>query len=94
MGTAFSLPHARTSRLADEIRAADLTVYALTPHPGAADIGEIEPDDRRAVLIGSERTGLSDELLAVSTRVRIPMAAGVDSLNAAAAAAVACYALA
>jgi tRNA G18 (ribose-2'-O)-methylase SpoU len=52
------------------------------------------PDDRRAVLIGSERTGLSDELLALSIPVRIPMAGGVDSLNAAAAAAVACYALA
>jgi tRNA G18 (ribose-2'-O)-methylase SpoU len=94
MGTAFALPHARTRRLADEIRAAGLTVYALTPDPEAADIREIEPDDRRAVLIGSERTGLSDGLLALATRVRIPMASGVDSLNAAAAAAVACYALA
>jgi tRNA G18 (ribose-2'-O)-methylase SpoU len=33
-------------------------------------------------------------LLGLATPVRIPMAAGVDSLNAAAAAAVACYALA
>ena len=45
-------------------------------------------------MIGSERAGLSAELLAIATPVRIPMAPGVDSLNAGAAAAVACYALA
>ncbi len=44
-------------------------------------------------MIGSERSGLSDELLALATAVRIPMADGVDSLNAAAATAVACFAL-
>ncbi|TFH16774.1 MAG: hypothetical protein E4H05_06830 [Acidimicrobiales bacterium] len=45
------------------------------------------------MLIGSERAGLSRELLELATPVRIPMADGVDSLNAAAATAVACYAL-
>ncbi len=94
MGTAFTLPHARTGQLAEEVRSSALTVYALTPDPQAADIRTIRPDRRHAVLIGSERAGLSEELLALSTPVRIPMAAGVDSLNAAAAAAVACYALA
>ena len=68
--------------------------YALTPAADARDIREVAPSGRRAVLIGSERAGLSDELLSISTPVRIPMANGVDSLNAAAAAAVACYALA
>jgi tRNA G18 (ribose-2'-O)-methylase SpoU len=33
-------------------------------------------------------------VLSITIPVRIPMAAGVDSLNAAAAAAIACYALA
>ena len=95
MGTAFSLPHARTNRLVDEIVAmADRTIYSLTPDPEAGDIRDIRPTGPRAVVIGSERAGLSDEVLRISTPVRIPMAAGVDSLNAAAAAAVACYALA
>jgi tRNA G18 (ribose-2'-O)-methylase SpoU len=97
MGTAFTLPHARTRTLADDLRvAADagLTLYALTPARGAADIRGVQPSGRRAVLVGSERAGLSPELLALATPVRIPMAAGVDSLNAAAAVAVACYALA
>ena len=95
MGTAFTLPHARTRRLVDELRESSrLTLYALTPDPTAIDIRTIAPSARRGVVIGSERTGLSAALLALATPVRIPMAPGVDSLNAAAAAAVACYALA
>ncbi len=95
MGTAFSLPHARTSTLAADLaNADDMALYALTPDPTATDIRTIEPAGRRAVMIGSERTGLSTELLQGARRVRISMAAGVDSLNAAAAAAIACYALA
>jgi tRNA G18 (ribose-2'-O)-methylase SpoU len=101
MGTAFSLPHARTTTLVDDLRAAadGLTLYALTPHADATDLRTIAlranaTPGRRAVLIGSERAGLSDDLLSIAVPVRIPMANAVDSLNAAAAAAVACYALA
>lgn len=94
MGTVFSLPHARTSDLAGVLRTATgIELFALTPGPGADDIGTVSPAGRRGVLIGAERSGLSDELLAIARAVRIPMAAGVDSLNAAAAAAIACYAL-
>ena len=94
MGTAFSLPHARTTTLVDELRTMnDRDLYSLTPDPLATDIREIAPVGRRAVLIGSERAGLSESVLAMTTPVRIPMAVGIDSLNAAAAAAVACYAL-
>lgn len=98
MGTAFSLPHARTTDLIGELATmTDRTLYALTPDPTAADIGslagQLEPGSRRAVLIGSERAGLSAGLIAIAIPVRIPMADGVDSLNAAAATAVACYAL-
>lgn len=95
MGTAFTLPHARTTNLAGEMRAmTGRTIYSLTPDPAATDIREIRPHGPTAVVIGSERAGLSDDLLAITTPVRIPMADGVDSLNAAAAAAIACYALA
>lgn len=95
MGTAFSLPHARTTRLADEIRSmSDRTVYSLTPDVAAIDLRGLHPAGRRAVVIGSERSGLSEEVLAITTPVRIAMAAGVDSLNAAAAAAIACFELA
>ena len=46
------------------------------------------------MVVGSERAGLTDEALAaVDVRATIPMRAGVDSLNAAAASAIACYEL-
>ncbi len=94
MGTAFQLPHARSSDLVGDLaRLADIVLYALTPDADATDISDVRPAGRRAVLIGSERAGLSDELMALAERVRIPMADGVDSLNAAAATAIACYAL-
>ncbi len=95
MGTVFSLPHARTTDLAGELRSlTGFELYAMTPEPEAADLHTIVAGERVGVMIGSERSGLSDELLDLATPVRIPMAAGVDSLNAAAATAVACYALA
>lgn len=96
MGTAFALPHARTRDLVGVLAGLErIDLYALTPDPAAVDIRSIAPSDRRrAVLIGSERAGLSEAALAASVPVRIPMSNGVDSLNAAAAAAVACFALA
>ena len=95
MGTAFTLPHARTRHLVDDLRESHgFTLYALTPDPAALDIRTVTPNPRRAVMIGSERAGLSAEILAIAIPLRIPMASGVNSLNAGAAAAVACYALA
>lgn len=99
MGTVFDLPHARTTDLVGvltELAATgEIDLFALTPDAGAADIRDIAPDParRRAVLIGSERAGLSEAAIATATPLRIPMSGGVDSLNAAAATAVACFAL-
>jgi tRNA G18 (ribose-2'-O)-methylase SpoU len=95
MGTAFTLPHARTTTLLDDLDGAgEITLYGLTPDPDAQPIGSVVARGRRAVVIGSERAGLSADLLARTVPVRIPMSTGVDSLNAAAAAAIACFALA
>lgn len=94
MGTVFALPHARTTSLADDLRALDgVELFAMTPAPDAVPLDQVSAGDRCAVLIGSERAGLSDHLLSISTPVSIPMQGGVDSLNAAAASAIACWAL-
>jgi tRNA G18 (ribose-2'-O)-methylase SpoU len=97
MGTAFALPHARTNDLLGELALlaeAGTELFALTPDPTAPDIRSVRPVGRRAIVIGSERGGLSAAALTTCTPVRIEMSSSVDSLNAAAAAAIACYALA
>ena len=97
MGQAIAFPAARCSNVPDELRrlvTAGFTVYALTPRAGAIDIDTVPVSERMAIVIGSERVGLTAESFAVSTTsVRIPMAPGIDSLNAAAATAISCYAL-
>ena len=67
---------------------------ALTPDADAIDIHAVTASGRTALLVGSEGPGLSRRWQqAADVRARIPMAGGVDSLNIAAAAAVAAYAL-
>jgi tRNA G18 (ribose-2'-O)-methylase SpoU len=76
----------------DRVRALGFTVLALTPASDARriDTVSVAEAERVAVLVGAEGPGLSPEALDRSlTRVRIPMATGVDSLNVAVAAAVA-----
>ena len=99
MGTTFSLPHARTPQLVDELRKltdspTSFRLLALTPDADAVSLRDIDPSTPLAVMIGSERSGLTSELMSLATPVRIPMAAGIDSLNAATAAAIACWQLA
>lgn len=94
MGTAFSIPHARTTELAEHLSGDHgLELYALTPDSDAIRLDDVRPGNRAAVIVGSERAGLSRELLEIGVPVRIPMAPGVDSLNAAAASAIACWAM-
>jgi tRNA G18 (ribose-2'-O)-methylase SpoU len=78
----------------DLLREAGLRIVALTPAPDAVAIGEARLDAGPvALLLGAEGPGLSPEAIAAADlRVRIPMAAGVDSLNVATAAAVAFHA--
>jgi tRNA G18 (ribose-2'-O)-methylase SpoU len=99
MGEALSLPHARTEPLPGglaPLRAAGFVLAALTPGADSADIATVAAagHERLALLLGTEGAGLSSAVLAeADVRVRIPLAAGVDSLNVAAAAAIAFYAL-
>jgi tRNA G18 (ribose-2'-O)-methylase SpoU len=74
----------------ETVRTHGLTLLAMTPDGGAADLRRLPAPARWAVLLGAEGPGLSAAALAAADhRVRIPMADGVDSLNVATAAAVA-----
>jgi tRNA G18 (ribose-2'-O)-methylase SpoU len=80
----------------DELRHHGFRVLAMTPAADAQRLDDLvlADEERVAVLLGAEGPGLTAEAMGSSdTRVRIPMAAGVDSLNVAAAAAVACWAI-
>jgi len=95
MGEVFALPYADASpwpEVLTELRGLGYRTLALTPDPSATALNEVSfgPDDRVAVLLGAEGPGLTPAAFeAVTDRVRIPMAAGVDSLNVAAAGAIA-----
>jgi tRNA G18 (ribose-2'-O)-methylase SpoU len=99
MGEVLAVPYAYLDPWAAglaAVRAAGFRLLALTPADDAVPLAEVDlgPHDRAAVLLGAEGPGLTADAQAASdVRVRIPMAAGVDSLNVAAAAAVACWAL-
>jgi tRNA G18 (ribose-2'-O)-methylase SpoU len=72
------------------VRDSGFAVLALTPAADATELRSVVPPSRWAVLLGAEGPGLSAAALAVADLpVRIPMAADVDSLNVATAAAVA-----
>lgn len=99
MGEVFDFPYARGGRFPaglDEIAGAGFTLLALTPAPDAEPIDALRfgPDERVALVLGSEGPGLTDATMArCDRRVVIPLAGRVDSLNVGAAAAIACYAI-
>lgn len=65
---------------------------ALSPS-GTVTIGEWQQASRTALYLGSEGDGLPPALMEEMTTVRIPIAAGFDSLNVAAASAIALHRL-
>jgi len=99
MGTVFQVPWTRISPWPKGIyllREARFTVAAMALSDDSMSLDELEssPPDRIAIVVGTEGDGLSRHTLAsVDLTVRIPMGGGVDSLNVAAASAVAMWAL-
>lgn len=99
MGTVFQVPWTRLPQWPagiDTLRAAGFTVAALALSPDAISLDTLaaEPPEKLAFVLGTEGDGLSHRTLAhADLTVTIPMAYGVDSLNVAAASAVAAYAL-
>ncbi len=103
MGTVFQIPWARATREESEgvnlIRNLQLYGYktvamALTDDSTGIDNEEIRKSHKLAVIMGTEGMGLPKEVIAACDyRVMIPMHHGVDSLNVAAASAVAFWEL-
>ncbi|MGY2049406.1 TrmH family RNA methyltransferase [Methylobacterium sp. JK268] len=92
-GTALTLPFGRVpdgEALIALCARHGLEPLALSPS-GAEDLVALPPLSRAMLLLGTEGTGLPEALMARARRVRIAMAPGVDSLNVAAAGAVALH---
>ncbi len=95
MGEVFAVPHASLAAFPEgfsTLTEAGFTVAALTPRPGAGSVADHHraPRDRLAILLGSEGPGLTDaSIAAADIELRIPMSAGVDSINVGSAAAIA-----
>ena len=96
MGAVFTTPWTRLPDWYDALptlSAAGFTTVALTLADDAVPLEDaVAGLDRVALVLGSEGHGLSPRWEgSADRRAIIPMAAGIDSLNVAAASAVACY---
>ena len=100
MGTVLQVPWTRTAdwlSLRTSLSEAGFHVAALALTEDAVDLRSFAASapERVALVLGTEGEGLTPEALAAAdTVVQVPMRHGIDSLNVAAAAAVAMYALA
>ncbi|WP_230208490.1 RNA methyltransferase [Microlunatus sp. Gsoil 973] len=104
MGAVFSLPWARMADWGSAVGLLNdhgFTTVALALTDEAQDLDQVRDRfaaggrAKIAILLGTEGAGLSKRWIDQAQLVaKIPMRAGIDSLNVAAASAVACYALA
>lgn len=102
MGTVFQVPWTRIPAwpAVDELHQDGFTVAALALSDDSVSLDEFvsspavtDPNSRVALVFGTEGDGLSRQAIAhADVVVRIPMSGGVDSLNVAAASAVAFWA--
>ena len=81
------------AELLDALGIAGFATFALSPS-GARTLEEARPAARTCLMLGAEGPGLPAELMARAVAVRIPMAAGFDSLNVATTSGIALYRLA
>jgi tRNA G18 (ribose-2'-O)-methylase SpoU len=98
MGTVFQVPWTRVDPWPggiDLLREAGFVTAALALSDDSVSLDALEagPPERLALVLGAEGDGLKPATIAAADlTVRIPMAGGVDSLNVAAAGAVAFWA--
>ncbi|MBB5752298.1 tRNA G18 (ribose-2'-O)-methylase SpoU [Prosthecomicrobium pneumaticum] len=85
VGGVLAMPFARLAAeddLPDLLARHGFTAFALSPQ-GSTRLADLARPPRAAVILGAEGPGLPAALLARTHTVRIPMAAGFDSLNVA-----------
>lgn len=95
VGAALKVPFAvaeDASALVSALDDAGFEQFALSPR-GSLDIGRLVRPPRAALFLGTEGQGLPDAVMNRIATLRIPIASGFDSLNVAAASAIALHRL-
>lgn len=95
VGAVLKVPFAvggSAQELATALSRQNFEQIALSP-AGTIDIRDVAPSDRMALFLGTEGEGLPEALLKRLKTARISMAEGFDSLNVAAASAIALHQL-
>ena len=95
VGGSLVVPFARGSEaeaVLETLHAHGFALLGLSPS-GEERIEDVRRSGRTALLLGAEGAGLPAAVLAATRRVRIPMAAGFDSLNVATASGIALHRL-
>ena len=93
VGASLIVPFAVTDDPIGAMQAAGFEVLGLSPG-GGVELKDVQRGPRTGVVFGAEGPGLPAELLARTSTVRIPMAAGFDSLNVATASGIVLHHLA
>ncbi|MDE6380946.1 MAG: RNA methyltransferase [Muribaculaceae bacterium] len=96
MGSVFLIPWTRLDGGLDRLRSCGFKTVAMALRHNSVDISDpvLKKEPKLAIVMGTEGEGLPIETIdSADYVVKIPMCHGVDSLNVAAAAAIAFYAL-
>ena len=96
VGSVLRVPYARDGSIEamlSTLSANDFQIWGLSPG-GTADIRNIQPAPRLALLTGTEGEGLPQPILQSIRTAKIPQAPGLDSLNAGTATGIALFAMA
>lgn len=96
VGSVLTMPYARegsSEALLGRLAEAGFAIWALSPG-GEAEIGEIAPERRMALVMGTEGEGLPQAILTRFHTARVAQMPGLDSLNVGTASGIALYAMA
>ncbi len=92
MGTVLRLDIIITDNFVNDLKTSGLKLFGCVVS-GGKDIRNVVFDKGSAVIIGNEANGLTEETKRISENITIPMQGSAESLNAAAAAAIAMWEL-
>lgn len=92
MGTVLRMDIIVTDNFVNDLKCSGLKLFGCVVS-GGKDIRCVTFPKGSAVIIGNEANGLTDEIRQISENITIPMSGSAESLNAAAAAAIAMWEL-